>query len=314
MSPGALHPGSQQRPARPRRRPGQPLSAADRPAAGGQTRERRIQPDPADPAGARLQPDLSDDQPAAGAAGERRRAQGPAAAAAPQLPLPGAGQPAARQPHLRAAARLRGVQAGGVSALVGLSARALLPRLGQHGAGLEPLRPGGLQPLYGAGLYGAFGDRPLGELHEDSHLRGAPWGGRSRQPDGPAAHTARSAPRTAGAGPAGALVPVLALRAVALDPAHHRRHRRLLRALRVRHPDRQQAAGSQHPLRGQGGQLPQGHHPCRPRPLPVQPGGRDAAKRQHLPLPPADQRAYPGTQPAGTGPAAPFRSGDSAAI
>ncbi|MNH09628.1 hypothetical protein D3C79_690890 [compost metagenome] len=112
---------------------------------------------------------------------------------------------------------------------------------------------------------------------------------------------------------------MLALCPVALDPAHSRRHRRLLRALRVRHPDRQQAAGGQRPLRGQGGQLSQGHHPLRPRPLPVQPGGRDAAKRQRLPLPPADQRAYPrarspGSRPVGPGPLPALRSGDSAAI
>ncbi|MNQ86219.1 hypothetical protein D3C85_1014070 [compost metagenome] len=107
---------------------------------------------------------------------------------------------------------------------------------------------------------------------------------------------------------------MLALCPVALDPAHSRRHRRLLRALRVRHPDRQQAARGQHPLRGQGGELPQGHHPRRPRPLSVQPGGRDAAKRQRLSLSPADQRAHPRTEPASPGPAAPLRSGDRAAI
>ena len=101
-----------------------------------------------------------------------------------------------------------------------------------------------------------------------------------------------------------------------LDPAGlaaHRRHRHL-RPLRVRHPDRQQAARGQHPLRGQGGELPQGHHPRRPRPLPVQPGGRDAAKRQRVSLPLADQRGTPELSLPAQPRAPLLRSGDRAAI
>ena len=55
-------------------------------------------------------------------------------------------------------------------------ARALLPRLGQHGTRLEPLRAGGLQPLHGAGVHGAVRHRAAGEFHEDRHLRGTARG------------------------------------------------------------------------------------------------------------------------------------------
>ena len=86
-------------------------------------------------------------------------------------------------PHLRAAAA-SWCSSWGVSVLVRLSARTLLSRLGQHGAGLEPVRSGGLQPSTWAGLSALSGHRPAGELHEDRHLRVPLAWGRSRQPAG----------------------------------------------------------------------------------------------------------------------------------
>ncbi len=259
---GALHPGSQQHPACPRRRPGQPLSAADRPAAQGETRDGEF---------SQILQTLP----------ERGFNLTYLCTSLLLVLALSAAVLKVVLPSLRRNLRWR--IAG--SLLLGNLTFVLLHGFVVFKLG-EFLLWSGFRPEHyylawaawcwagasarwraststWAGVHGAVRHRAAGEFHEDRHLR-VPLGGTISATWWRCCASCWSSTRCCRCWRCARPLLVLALRPVALDPAHPGRHRRLLCAVRVRHPDRQQAAGAQHSLRGQSGQLPQGHHPLGP--------------------------------------------------
>ena len=96
----------------------------------------------------------------------------PAAVAAPKLPRPGGRQPAAWQPHLRAAARLRGVQAGEFLFWSGFRPEHYYLAWGSMVLGWSLCALAGFSLYMGCSLPPSRASAAR-QLHEDRHLRGA---------------------------------------------------------------------------------------------------------------------------------------------